>query len=94
MPQVLCDRLPCPTSHSGKAIHRIYPTQAQDGFLGGHIDAFEDIGGIPTRHIRYDTLTDAVVKVIYGTGRQRTENQRWQLFRSHYGVRCVLLGDD
>ena len=72
-------------SHSGKAIHRIYPTQAQEAFLEGHIDAFEDIGGIPTRHIRYDNLTDAVVKVIYGSGRQRTENQRWVLFRSHYG---------
>ena len=72
-------------SHSGKAIHRIYPTQAQEAFLEGHIDAFEDIGGIPTRHIRYDNLTDAVVKVIYGSGRQRTENQRWLLFRSHYG---------
>ena len=72
-------------SHSGKAIHRVYPTQAQEAFLEGHIDAFEDIGGVPTRHIRYDNLTDAVVKVIYGTGRQRTENQRWVLFRSHYG---------
>ncbi len=56
-------------SHSGKAIHRVYPTQAQEAFLEGHIDAFDDIGGIPTRHIRYDNLTDAVVKVIYGTGR-------------------------
>ncbi|SEO17952.1 IS21 family transposase [Cryobacterium luteum] len=72
-------------SYSGKAIHRVYPTQAQEAFLEGHIDAFEDIGGIPTRHIRYDNLTDAVVKVIYGTGRQRTENDRWVLFRSHYG---------
>ncbi|ARC58648.1 hypothetical protein AS850_16280 [Frondihabitans sp. 762G35] len=72
-------------SHSGKAIHRIYPTQAQEALLEGHIDAFEDIGGIPTRHIRYDNLTDAVVKVIYGSGRQWTENQRWVLFRSHYG---------
>jgi transposase len=72
-------------SHSGKAIHRVYPTQAQEAFLEGHIDAFEHIGGVPTRHIRYDNLTDAVVKVIYGTGRQRTENQRWTLFRSHYG---------
>ncbi|MFL2000115.1 IS21 family transposase [Microbacterium sp. A1-JK] len=72
-------------SHSGKAIHRVYATQAQEAFLEGHIDAFEDIGGVPTRHIRYDNLTDAVVKVIYGTGRQRTENQRWVLFRSHYG---------
>lgn len=47
-------------SHSGKAIHRVYPTQAQEAFLEGHIDAFDDIGGIPTRHIRYDNLTDAV----------------------------------
>jgi transposase len=72
-------------SFSGKAIHRVYPTQAQEAFLEGHIDAFEDLGGIPTRHIRYDNLTDAVAKVIYGTGRQRTENPRWVLFRSHYG---------
>jgi len=72
-------------SHSGKAIHRIYPTQAQEAFLEGHLDAFDDIGGIPIRHIRYDNLTDAVVKVIYGSGRQRVENQRWVLFRSHYG---------
>ena len=67
-------------------------TQAQEAFLEGHIDAFEDIGGVPTRHIRYDNLTDAVVKVIYGTGRQRTENQRWVLFRSHYqfdGFYCL-----
>ncbi|MDH6238549.1 transposase [Cryobacterium sp. CG_9.6] len=72
-------------SHSGKAIHRVYPTQAQEAFLEGHLDAFDDIGGIPTRHIRYDNLTDAVVKVIYGSGRQQNENQRWVLFRSHYG---------
>lgn len=26
-----------------------------------------------------------MVKVIYGSGRQRIENQRWVLFRSHYG---------
>lgn len=31
------------------------------------------------------TISDAVVKVIYGSGRQRVENQRWVLFRSHYG---------
>ncbi len=72
-------------SFSGKAIHRVYPTQAQEAFLEGDIDAFEDIGGIPTRHIRYDNLTNTVAKVIYGTGRQRTENPRWVLFRSHYG---------
>ena len=72
-------------SSSGKAIHRVYSTQGQEAFLEGHIAAFEEIGGIPTRHIRYDNLTAAVTTVIYGSGRQRTENERWVLFRSHYG---------
>ena len=72
-------------SHSGKAIHRIYPTQAQEAFLEGHIAAFQVLGGIPTKHIRYDNLTSAVSAVVFGQGRQRQENDRWVLFRSHYG---------
>ena len=72
-------------SHSGKAVHRVYSTQSQEAFLEGHVDAFEEIGGIPTRHIRYDNLTSAVQKVVYGKGRNRVENERWVLFRSHYG---------
>ncbi len=70
-------------SHSGKAVHRIYPTQAQEAFLEGHIDAFETIGGVPVKHIRYDNLTPAVSRVLIG--RDRDENRRWVLFRSHYG---------
>lgn len=72
-------------AHSGKAIHRVYPTQAQEAFLQGHIEAFDALGGVPTRHIKYDNLTSAVTKVIYGPGRERRENDRWVLFRSHYG---------
>lgn len=82
-------------SHSGKAIHRIYPTQGQEAFLEGHLAAFEAIGGIPTGHIRYDNLTSAVSQVLHhGQGtvghgnagvRGRKENERWVLFRSHYG---------
>jgi transposase len=72
-------------SHSGKAIHRIYPTQAQEAFLEGHIEAFNEIGGVPVRHIRYDNLTSAVRAVVFGQGRQREENERWLLFRSHFG---------
>ncbi len=41
-------------SHSVEAIHRVYPTQGQEAFLEGHIEAFDAIGGVPTRHIRYD----------------------------------------
>ncbi|UAJ81787.1 IS21 family transposase (plasmid) [Leifsonia sp. ZF2019] len=72
-------------SHSGKAVHRVYSTQSQEAFLEGHIDAFEEIGGVPTLHIKYDNLTAAVKTVIYGTDRRRVENDRWVLFRSHYG---------
>jgi transposase len=72
-------------SHSGRAVHRIYPTEAQEAFLEGHVDAFEELGGIPVKHIRYDNLTDAVQKVLFGQGRARIENPRWMLFRSHYG---------
>jgi transposase len=72
-------------SHSGKSVHRIYPTCAQEAFLEGHIEAFNTIGGVPARHIRYDNLTSAVTKVVYGAGRQRVENERWLLFKSHFG---------
>jgi transposase len=72
-------------SHSGKSVHRIFPTCAQEAFLEGHIEAFNAVGGVPTRHIRYDNLTSAVTKVVYGAGRQRVENERWVLFKSHYG---------
>ncbi|MDQ0212981.1 transposase [Arthrobacter bambusae] len=72
-------------SNSGKSIHRIFPTCAQEAFLEGHIEAFNALGGVPTKHIRYDNLTSAVTKVVYGAGRQRVENERWVLFKSHYG---------
>lgn len=72
-------------SASGRAVHRVYSTQGQEAFLEGHIAAFEEVGGVPTRHIKYDNLTAAVSTVLYGKGRARVENQRWLLFRSHYG---------
>ena len=58
-------------SFSGKAVHRVYPTGAQEAFLEGHIDAFETLGGVPTRHIRYDNLTSAVLAVVHGGNRRR-----------------------
>lgn len=69
----------------GQGIHRIYPTQGQEAFLQGHIEAFEAIGGVPSRHIKYDNLTAAVAAVLHGRDRRRDENARWVLFRSHYG---------
>ena len=41
-------------SHSGKAVHRAFPTQGQEAFLEGHVYAFTQLGGVPTVHIRYD----------------------------------------
>lgn len=70
-------------SYSGKAVHRAYATASQEAFLDGHRYAFEQLGGIPTRHIRYDNLKAAVSRVL--VGRTRVESDRWVLFRSHYG---------
>lgn len=62
-------------SHSGRAVHRVYSTQSQEAFLEGHIAAFEEVGGVPRLQKR----------VLIGEGRGRVENDRWVVFRSHYG---------
>lgn len=69
-------------SFSGKAIHRVYASQGQEAFMEGHIEAFRALGGVPTRHIRYDNLKPAVKYVCFG--RNRVESSRWVAFRSHY----------
>lgn len=71
-------------SFSGKAVHRVYSTLSQEAFLEGHVAAFEELGGVPTMQIKYDNLGQAVKKVL-GPSRRREENDRWVLFRSHYG---------
>jgi hypothetical protein len=48
------------------------------------VTAFEELGGVPTMQIKYDNLGQAVKKVL-SVGRRREENDRWALFRSHYG---------
>jgi transposase len=69
-------------SHSGKAFHVAFGTQAQEAFLEGHVLAFEHFGGVPAR-VRYDNLKPAVVRVL--RGRDRTESERFTALRSHYG---------
>ena len=69
-------------SHSGKAFHVAFATQAQEAFLEGHVLAFAHFGGVPGR-IRYDNLKPAVVRVL--KGRDRTESERFIALRSHYG---------
>ena len=70
-------------SHSGKAVHRAFPTQGQEAFLEGHVNAFTELGGVPTVHIRYDNLKSAVSRVL--VGRNRVESQRWLMFQAHMG---------
>ena len=69
-------------SHSGKAFHVAFATQAQEAFLEGHVLAFAHFGGVPGR-IRYDNLKPAVIRVL--KGRDRTESERFTALRSHYG---------
>lgn len=77
--QLFTLRLSC----SGKAVHRAFATQAQEAFLEGHVQAFHELGGVPTDKIRYDNLKSAVSRVLFG--RTRTESERWVAFRSWAG---------
>jgi len=70
-------------SYSGRAVHRAFGAQGQEAFLEGHLDAFDCLGGVPWDKIRYDNLKSAVSRVLMG--RDRTESDRWVLFRSHMG---------
>ncbi|WP_255802342.1 IS21 family transposase [Mycobacteroides abscessus] len=69
-------------SHSGRAFHVIFGTQAQEAFLEGHVRAFTHFGGVP-KVIRYDNLKAAAVRVL--RGRDRVESDRFIALRSHYG---------
>jgi transposase len=69
-------------SHSGRAFHVAFGTQAQEAFLEGHVLAFAHFDGIPGQ-VRYDNLKPAVVRVL--KGRDRTESERFTALRSHYG---------
>jgi len=80
---VTCHLFAYRLSWSGRGVHRVYSSQAQEAFLEGHVTAFEVTGGVPWRHIRYDNLSPAVAKVL--AGRSRTETSRWLSFRSWYG---------
>ena len=69
-------------SHSGRAFHIAFATQAQEAFLEGHVLAFEHFGAAPGR-VRYDNLKPAVTRVL--KGRDRDEAERFIALRSHYG---------
>jgi transposase len=68
-------------SHSGRAFHVAFTTQAQEAFLEGHVLAFEYFDAVPAL-IRYDNLKPAVTRVL--KGRDRDEAERFIALRSHY----------
>jgi transposase len=59
-------------SHSGRAFHVAFATQAQEAFLEGHVLAIEHFGAVPGL-IRYDNLKPAVVRVLKGRDRDEAE---------------------
>lgn len=72
--------------YSRRTFAMVFPTQQQESFLWGHVQAFRHFGGVPHR-ISYDNLGTAV-KLTYEktgkAGRPRHEVQAFIAFRSHY----------
>jgi transposase len=68
-------------SYSRYLYCRFYPRQTMEFFLEGHIDAFEEIGGVPRRG-RYDNLKSVVIQrkptVVFNT--------QFLDFAGHYGM--------
>jgi transposase len=70
--------------YSRKTFVMTFPTQRQESFLFGHVQAFKHFGGVPAR-ISYDNLATAVkLAMDKGKGRKRIENRTFVAFRSHY----------
>jgi transposase len=67
--------------YSRKLFVMAFPTQRQEAFLLGHVEAFAHFGGIP-RRISYDNLKVAVKRILQGN--KREEQTTFTRFRSHY----------
>ena len=67
--------------YSRRTFAMAFPTQRQEAFFEGHVQAFSFFGGVPHR-ISYDNLTTAVRPLF--TGRTRQEQQAFTAFRSYH----------
>jgi transposase len=67
--------------YSRRTFAMAFPTQRQEAFFDGHVQAFVFFGGVPQR-ISYDNLTTAVRPIF--TGRTRQEQRAFTAFRSYY----------
>jgi transposase len=67
--------------YSRRTFAMAFPTQEQESFFEGHVQAFHHFSGVPQR-LTYDNLKAAVFKIL--TGKNRQEQDRFVVFRSHY----------
>lgn len=67
--------------YSRRTFVMAFPTQRQEAFLLGHVQAFAHFGGVPQR-ISYDNLKTAVHRILQGHNRE--EQTTFVRFRSHY----------
>ena len=58
-----------------------FPTQRQEAFFAGHVEAFRFFGAVPHTLV-YDNLKTAVRRIL--KGRNRDEQERFIQLRSHY----------
>lgn len=58
-----------------------FPSQKQESFFAGHVQALHYFGGVP-RRLTYDNLSTAVLRVL--EGHHRREQEAFIAFRSHY----------
>src|SRR5665647_2022784 len=54
-------------SHSGRAFHVAFGTQAQEAFLEGHVLAFQHFGGVPGR-VRYENVPRNIFVLMWPAG--------------------------
>ena len=67
--------------YSRRLFMMAFPTQKQEAFFAGHVQAFHFFNGVPKR-LSYDNLKAAVQRVL--EGRTRQEQAKFVVFRSHY----------
>jgi transposase len=58
-----------------------FPTEKEEAFLQGHVQAFEYFGGVPQEGL-YDNASTQIVKIL--SGPERKEHQAFSSLRSHY----------
>lgn len=67
--------------YSRRTFVMAFPSQKQEAFFQGHVEAFQHFGGV-ARRLTYDNLTTAVQKILQG--KERQEQERFLTLRGTY----------